>query len=254
MLTAQSARSLLCFCLFVFVAATTVSAQATPAQNPLYARTNSFGIFVAYSNDSSHILLGNVEQRKLLHIGASYSRRLVLNHALNWQYDGEILPVALESDPLTKDVTNQTAPVPIVLTDIFQTPGRCVPGVTSYNFVANGITYAGTATQTCNGREWTIGEAISPIGMQWNFLPGRKLQPLFEGHGGYMYSTHPIPVTGSGSFNFTFELGAGFEYYRSHNRSLRFEYRYHHISNHGTAPNNPGIDNGLFQVSYVFGS
>jgi len=114
------------------------------------------------------------------------------------------------------------------------------------------VTYSGTETLSCSGRRWTIGEAMSPVGMQWNFLPARKTQPFVDGHGGFMYSTQPIPVVNAGSFNFTFDVGAGFEIFRSRSRSIRVEYRYHHISNHDTATENPGIDNGLFQVTYGF--
>ena len=117
----------------------------------------------------------------------------------------------------------------------------------------NGVTYSGTETFSCSGRRWTIGEAMSPIGMQWNFQPRRKTQLFLTGHGGYMYSTKPIPVLNAGSFNFTFDFGAGFELYRSRTKSIRAEYRYHHISNHGTAQENPGIDSGLIQVTYAFG-
>ena len=46
---------------------------------------------------------------------------------------------------------------------------------------------------------------------------------------------------------------SGFEFYRSAKKSFRVEYRYHHISNDYTADQNPGIDNGLFQVTYAFG-
>jgi hypothetical protein len=68
-----------------------------------------------------------------------------------------------------------------------------------------------------------------------------------------MYSTQPIPVLNAGSFNFMFDFGVGVELFRSKTKSIRTEYRYHHISNHGTAIENPGIDNGLFQVTYSFG-
>jgi opacity protein-like surface antigen len=68
-----------------------------------------------------------------------------------------------------------------------------------------------------------------------------------------LHSTQPIPVQNAGSFNFTFDLGAGFQLYQSKSRSIRAEYRYHHISNHSTASANPGIDNGLLQVTYSFG-
>jgi opacity protein-like surface antigen len=89
--------------------------------------------------------------------------------------------------------------------------------------------------------------------MQWNFLPRWKVQLFAIGHGSYMYSTRPIPVSTAGSFNFTFDIGAGIEWYQSKSRSIRAEYRYHHISNHNTATDNPGIDNGLFQITYSFG-
>ena len=98
-----------------------------------------------------------------------------------------------------------------------------------------------------------MGEGISPVGFQWNFRPHNKLQPFFIGHGGCMHSTRPIPIPQADSFNFTFDLGTGFELYRSQTRSVRAEYRYHHISNHNMANMNPGIDNGLFQVTYSFG-
>jgi opacity protein-like surface antigen len=227
--------------------------QPSP-EGSYYSRLNSFGILGAYSNDSSHILLGYAEKRKLLTFGVSYSRRLLFNHAVIWQYNGELLPVALESDPLTRFVSVQTSPTTATYTgNLPYSPVTCSPVVTSYSNTINGTTYSGTETYYCSGRHWTIGEGMSPVGMQWNFLPQRKAQPFVIGHGGYMYSTQPIPISGAGSFNFTFDLGAGIELYRSQTRSIRAEYRYHHISNHGTAYQNPGIDSGVFQLTYAFG-
>jgi opacity protein-like surface antigen len=230
-----------------------VKAQTVP-ENPYYSRANSFGIFGAYSNDSSHMLLGGAENRKLVDVGASYSRRLFISRFVNWQYSAEILPVALESDPVESTVetitTNATTP-PETYTvyNSTQTLGACHPSSGSGSFPGS-ETY--TYVSTCS-RKWTIGEAMSPIGFQWNFGTRRKLQSFFIGHGGYMYSTQPIPVANAGSFNFTFDFGAGFELYRSTTKSIRAEYRYHHISNHNTANENPGIDNGLLQVTYSFG-
>jgi len=227
--------------------------------NPFFARKNTLSVFGAYSNDSSHILMGDAENRKLLEVGAAYGRRLFFNRIVNWQYNGEILPVALESDLLGQSVTYQTQPT--VQTSPPYPVGQvlsCAVLTTPYTFQfpnPNGgtTTYSGTFVQTCSGRTWNIGEAISPAGFQWNFLPRRKMQPFFIGHGGYMYTTHPIPILEAGSFNFTFDLGAGVELYENKTRSIRAEYRFHHISNHGTAQENPGIDNGLFQVTYSFG-
>jgi hypothetical protein len=220
-----------------------------------FSRKNTFGIFTAYSNDSSHILLGDAENRKLLDIGVVYNRRLFQNHFMNWQYSGELLPVALESDPIAHQVQYQTRPTVTTIGDPY-TWGpviSCSNPLVPYTYVYEGVTYVGNTTLKCTAREWTIGEGMSPVGFQWNFLPQRKTQFFVDGHGGYMYSTQPIPMTDAGSFNFTFDLGAGLEFYRNRKHSLRAEVRFHHISNHNTSDDNPGIDNVLFQVTYAFG-
>jgi opacity protein-like surface antigen len=241
------------------MAASNILAQS-PDASAYFARKNTFSVFSAYSNDSSHMILGYAEGRKLLDFGAGYSRRLFVNRVVDWQYNGEILPVALENDLVGQQVDHQTQPT--VETFPANPIGQvisCAVVTTPYDYAfpnpsGNGTTtYSGTLVQTCSGREWTVGEAISPVGFQWNFLPRHKMQPFFIGHGGYMYSTKPIPIAYAGSFNFTFDLGAGIELFRSKTQSVRAEYRFHHISNHGTAQYNPGIDNGLFQVTYSFG-
>jgi hypothetical protein len=257
-LSRNAGRLYLPILVILIAAAATAVAQTSP-EIPYYARINTFGIFSAYSGNSSHILLGKAENRMLFDVGVSYNRRLLLNRKVNWQYSGELLPVALESDPMGYFVNHQTAPTVETFAAPLSYPEiTCSPSTFSYNDSlpnpdGSTTTYSGTETITCSGRRWTIGEAISPIGMQWNFMPRHRLQPVVIGHGGYMYSTQPIPISGAGSFNFTFDLGAGFELYRSSSKSIRTEYRYHHISNHGTAYANPGIDNGLFQVTYSIG-
>lgn len=218
-----------------------------------YAPKNSLKVFGAYSPDSSHILLGDAEQRELLNIGAAYHRRLFVNHMVSWQYSGEIVPVALESDPLSLYVYNQTSPSVQTIRETGEPIVFCAPFTGGYSFIdPNGVTYTGTYTISCRGRQWTMGEAMSPVGMQWNFRPRSKMQPFVDGHGGYMYSSKPIPISGAGSFNFTFDFGAGIELFQSRSRSISAEYRYHHTSNHETAYYNPGIDNSMIQVSYSF--
>ena len=93
------------------------------------------------------------------------------------------------------------------------------------------------------------------------FLSRRPVQPVFTFLAGYLFSTKSIPIFAAGSFNYSFEFGAGLEFFRSRepsagffaNRALRAEYRYHHLSNAYTARANPGIDNGLLQITYSFG-
>jgi hypothetical protein len=224
--------------------------------SPFYARRNTFGVFSAYANDSSHMLLGNAENRKLFEVGALYDRQLLLRRVVNWQYSIEVLPVALESDPVTTvtetiTLTNPPPGYPPTGTETIQevNPQACHPS--SGSGTIPGF-YAYSYTSACS-RRWTMGEAMSPVGFQWNFLPRRTLQPFAVGHGGYMFSTQPIPTTSAGSFNFTFDFGVGVEYFLTRSQSIRAEYRYHHISNDFTAMQNPGIDTGLFQLTWAFG-
>lgn len=249
------------FCLFFFVvvAITTAgapSAAQSPTFRPYYVRANTVGILASYSWDSSHMLLGAAEKRELLNVGFSYSRRLLVNSAVNWQYDGELLPVALESDPTATQVVQYSGPNGVTASyDVGAVMVTCTPVTVSFTSSTEpgGTPVSYTATDYCSGRQWTAGEGMSPIGMQWNFLPRHRIQPLLVGHGGYMYSTRAIPIMSAGSFNFTFDFGAGLEIFRSELKSIRIEYRYHHISNDYTASTNPGIDSGMMQVTYCFG-
>jgi opacity protein-like surface antigen len=219
-----------------------------------YARLNTFGVFSAYSNDSSHMLLGEAENRKLFFLGGSYSRRLVINRFVNWQYNGELMPLVLESDPTDHITVTWNTPTP-PLPPIDQTVvayTSCHSSSGTDTLTVNGVAYAVNYSNQC-GRRWTAGEAMSPVGLQLNFFPRDKMQVLLIGHGGYMYSTRAVPVEAAGSFNFTFDGGIGVEFYRSRTNSIRADYRYHHFSNKNTATANPGVDNGMFQVTYSFG-
>ncbi len=230
-----------------------VAAQSAP-ETEAFARVNSFGVFGAYSNDSSHILLGTAERRKLLNFGGSYNRRIVLGRRVNWQYSAELLPVALESDPLSETIVRQVLPNPASESFYGDPLVVCWPQVFPYKFTdAKGVVHSGTETSFCRHRQWTIGEAFSPVGFQWNFRARHALQPFLDWHGGTMFSTKAIPIDFAGSFNFTVDAGLGFELYRTRTRSFRVEYRYHHISNANSATYNPGIDSGVLQLTYAFG-
>jgi opacity protein-like surface antigen len=234
---------------------TAISSAQSPESSPYYARRNTFGVFGAYSGDSSHMLLGSAENRRLLQFGVSYSRRLLLNQTVNVQYNAEFLPVVFESDPEGIDVVTQTSPVAATYTYNVGPPITCTPSTIKYFYTdpSTNTYYSETSTISCQGRRWVVGEAMSPVGFQFNLRPRHKTQPFLIGHGGYMYSTQPVPINEAGSFNFTFDLGIGVELFRTKTRSIRAEYRYHHISNHNTSNSNPGIDNGLVQVTYSFG-
>jgi opacity protein-like surface antigen len=225
----------------------------TSKQIPVFARANSFGIFTAYSNTSSHILLGEAQDRKLLLFGGSYSRRLILNRSVNLQYNVELMPLLLEGDPTDHITVTWIQPAPFPPLDATLIPyTACHASSGTGTALDNGIPFTFSYANQC-GRRWSKGEAMSPFGFRSNFRPRSKTQLFLVGHGGYMYTTQVVPVDGAGAFNFTFDAGIGVEMYRSRTKSVSFEYRYHHFSNNNTASANPGVDNGLFQATYSFG-
>ncbi|WP_433966084.1 acyloxyacyl hydrolase [Tunturiibacter gelidiferens] len=212
------------------------------------------------------MLIGNARNRKLATLGATYNHRITLNHSVDMQYLAEVRPVLLVSDPVTNTTQNYFGP-PADTTLSFSTVyiSPCPTKPFTLNGTYSSGPYAGSPftavfTYTCS-RRWTYGQGLSPLGLKVNLFPHHRLQPVFIMAAGYMFSTRPIPIPTAGSFNFTLEFGAGLELYRQRtssgsifgNRSLRTEYRYHHISNAFTATSNPGIDSGLFQVTFAFG-
>lgn len=225
----------------------------TPPEPAYYSRLNTFGIFAEYSNDSSHIVVGSAENRKLLDFGGTYSRRVLLNRFVDGQYMLELQPIMLESDPVYHITYQDTLPPPAITVTVNNTYAQaCKAATLTFNGEIGGTQYAETETIAC-GRRWVFGQGFAPAGFKFNFRPRHRIQPVFAVLGGYMFTTQPIPVADAGSWNFTLEVGAGFEFYRSGTRSIRAEYRIHHISNDHTATQNPGIDSGLFQVTYAFG-
>jgi hypothetical protein len=242
-----------------------LAAPPDPAPSP-YVRKNSFSIFAEYSNDSSHMLMGISENRKLASFGFGYTRRFFVRRYLNLQYLAELRPVVMESDPVTTITDTYTGP-PVNTVTSFQevAPLACPTKPVNITGIIpdgpyTGYSYTLNVSYKCT-RQWTYGQAFTPVGLRFNFRPGHRLQPVVTMAGGYLFTTRPIPVTNAGSFNFTLQFGGGFEYYFSRersnhffgNRSIRAEYRFHHTSNADTATSNPGVDNGLFQVAFSFG-
>jgi hypothetical protein len=241
-------------CLAVFVVWFCVSCGAlAQGGDSSYSRLNTFSGFGEYSNDSSHIILGEALNRKIGAIGIQYQRRLIHRRLLDFSYMAEFRPVILESDPTETVTTTFTAPPPTV---VDQEPTYAVVVCRSGTYSVSGPGYAATQVVTCGRRE-AYAQGLSPVGFRVNGMTRHKLQPTFSFMGGYMFSPLAIPTNAfgvlSGSFNFTFEFGGGLELYRSARRSMRLEYQVQHFSNGYTAAANPGVDSGFIKLTYAFG-
>jgi hypothetical protein len=237
--------------LFVLVSA----AKAQIGEATSFGNNNTYSAFLEYSNDSSHIILGSAPNRKFSSLGVQYERRLLSNRAFVWRYAAEFRPVVLESDPTATQTISIIAPPPaIILIEPTAAALQCIAGQRTFSGTDpfTGLHYSETISMVC-GRRWTYAQSLSPAGTRINLLPHRRLQPTASFFAGYILSAKKIPLDSAGSFNFTFEFGAGLEYYQSQSRSIRLEYQIQHFSNAYTAVVNPGVDNGLFKLTYSFG-
>jgi lipid A 3-O-deacylase len=73
----------------------------------------------------------------------------------------------------------------------------------------------------------------------WTFTASKTLTPYIFGGGGLIYTDLNVPELGR-RLNGTHQVGMGVHYFFRKNTSLDFSYRFHHISNAGTAkPNGP---------------
>ena len=214
---------------------------------------NTFSVIAEYSNDSSRIIMGDAVNVKLGAIGLQYQRRLIANRHLVWSYGMEFRPVIIESNPTVSYTTVYTSPISATFSSGPEVTGKWFPrrNPTSSRIRPRGA-HCLYPNRECS-REITYAQGFSPFGMKLNLRTRSRLQPTFSSYEGYILSTRPVPSSDAGSFNFDFEIGAGFEYYRSRRNSIRLEYQIQHYSNHNTAPDNPGVDNGLLKLTYSFG-
>jgi len=240
---------LACVLLLLLVAPVVI---AQTIDTTAYGGRQTFAAFFDYSNDSSHIALGTARNRKFMELGFQYEYRLKANRKMTWKYTGEFRPLIAERDVTASGSITQYSPPPMVTviypsTAILQ---RCIASVKTF---LDPVLDADVVTTTTCGHRWTYVEGISPLGTRINLRPRSRWQPTASVITGLLLSAKRIPVDTAGSFNFTFQLGAGVEYFRTPTQSIRLEYQLQHFSNAYTAQTNPGLDDGLFKLTYAFG-
>jgi opacity protein-like surface antigen len=237
----------------ILLGASVCAAQDTGG---FYSHGRAFSGFVEYSNDSSHMLLGYADGRKISAIGAGFEKRSFLTNGLAGSFVAEVRPFMAITDPTWKgfDLQFPTQPAYSGMVSFSSAvpvdkPVSSQP--VSVILVSQNQIYTGTATYI-GGTRTTYMSAFSPLGYKLSLNPHHRIQPFVTGLGGFAVAPRDVPVFNSSTVNFTFEVGTGVEFYQSGTRSCRFEYRYHHLANVGAAEN-PGVDSGVFKVSYAFG-
>ena len=96
----------------------------------------------------------------------------------------------------------------------------------------------------------TYGVGVAPLGLEVRLFPRQRLGVLVEGTGGIIWYNRPIPDPTLRKLNFTAEVGAGLEMALGSRDILTVGYKYHHTSNGGTAPVNPGLNSGVVYAGF----
>ena len=97
----------------------------------------------------------------------------------------------------------------------------------------------------------TVGGAgFSPVGFQFNWLPEKRVQPLFELTAGFIRSAHEFPLPDSTRWNFTLSIGLGLQFSVRPGRLITAGYKLHHVSNANLGDVNPGINTNVFFAGF----
>lgn len=226
-----------------------LEAQTDTAHLPL-AHRYSLGVFAEYSPTSSPMLLGISRQRKLVGVGGAFTRRLVSRHSVELDYLIEVRPLLMESDPtVVSFYSNQFGyvkflpPVPVV------NPNNLAD---FYNVDTAQYAYGGYSDARFS-RRWTYTGGADPFGFKLNGFKRDRVQPEVMANAGLIVATRDIPIQQSSYFNFTFQFGAGVQWYRTTTQSLLLEYRFQHFSSKNLGTYNPGTDSGVVKLTYWFG-
>jgi Lipid A 3-O-deacylase (PagL) len=207
---------------------------------------HSLGVSTTYSPTSTHILIGDSEQRRIWSFGVEYSRLLERSRLFRFDYEGSILPVYEETDPT---ITGTTFTLGGQSVNSPQTPMRIVYAVRGPVGTLKTPGGGSTPIFATTGRENTYAAAFSPLGVRISALPRSMLQPSFAFDLGFVLSARDIPIDQSSQFNFMFSFGPGVQLFNSPETAIRLEYLYRHTSNAGLGDQNPGVDQGVTRIT-----
>ena len=206
--------------IFLLFAVCALLTMTTTAQSSDERGKNELSVWGGFSPASSTIIrgTGRTPDARLGIFNVRYARRFNNNDTINLKYTIDVTPLAVLSFP-------------------------------DFDYVRTGAnTYRAVSPQ----RSTRYAFGFSPVGLQGNFRPRKKLQPFVEGTGGLLFFNKDTPTFIGKKLGFTADVGAGIEYQLKDGRAVTFGYKYFHISNANRGLENPGFDNNLIYVGYRF--
>lgn len=92
------------------------------------------------------------------------------------------------------------------------------------------------------------GFGLNPAGITTRFRRDRSVSPWLGAAVGALWFDKNVPSTRSARFNFTAALEAGLRLGPPREPGITVSYRFHHLSNAGTAGENPGLASHLVSI------
>jgi len=93
-----------------------------------------------------------------------------------------------------------------------------------------------------------IGFGISPLGVTRRYNRETGLSPFVGLTGGVLWFDRPVPTTQAATFNFTASAEFGVRLGPPNEPGITLSYRFHHLSNAGTAGENPGVASHVISI------
>jgi hypothetical protein len=201
-----------------------LAATDTAAQNRPLSRGDRFiersAGFSWYSPAAAS--LGNINHRRVYLVGLRSERLLGTAGPFAIAYTAELIPLAV----------------------VERTTGNIERCVRNPDWVTFTCQYDYSARVA-------VGMGGSPLGAKLYFNRAGKTRVYGSAAGGGLIFSSHVPVHGSRRANFTFEYGGGVEVTGRNGRAMAFGYKFHHISNGGTAALNPGLDANILYVGMI---
>jgi hypothetical protein len=100
-----------------------------------------------------------------------------------------------------------------------------------------------------NLRERIYGSGVSPVGLETDFLPAKRVEPFLSTNGGALYFADRVLSPQGSRFMYTIDFGCGIHVFRKARQDWSLGYRYQHLSNANISLHNPGTDANTFYLA-----
>lgn len=208
-------RMLIALCLPLF----SLGAQAGRGSSSSLRDADELGFWLGAAHGSAEGVLGHAKEKDLALMTVRWTHPMVRTNSYSIEYVLDLLPAAFVS-----------------------TPSRA-------NTAGSGTTCGAADSCALAGmfanRRAIYGLGAMPIGVQFRLAPHARLQPFASASGGVLWFTDRVPDPEARRLNFAAEVGGGAVAAINSHFGFLFGYEFHHLSNGGTAPSNPGIDSNV---------